>query len=628
MTQTKKTKLRHAEYYGLQETFDDLYARSKRGETFGQLMEIIASDANIMLAYRNIKGHKGSYTAGTDGRGIGHLAVMKEEEFVPYIKSQFTNYQPKAVRRVEIPKPNGKMRPLGIPCITDRVVQQCILQVLEPICEARFHDRSHGFRPDHSAEHAIADCYRLMQRSGMHYVVDVDIEGFFDNVDHRKLMQQLWSMGVRDTKLLMIIRTMLKAPIRMPDGDIVSPTKGTPQGGVLSPLLANVVLNELDWWVSSQWEGQPERLRKRYYRKENSNGSFNHGGAYRAMKRTNLKEMFIVRYADDFKIFCRNPKDAEKTFEAVRQWLEHRLKLRVSPEKSRVTDLKKRYCEFLGFKIKLTPKGKTERGETKYVVRSHVCDKALKQTKEQLTELIRSIASPNDNRDLIRRVAEYNAVIVGKHNYYEIATCVQMDFDKVDWSIRKRIEHQLQPKKSGNWHSQYLKERYGKSKSVRWVYDTPLMPLGYVQHRNPMCKRRATNSYTPEGREAIHASLTASVDVMLHLMKNPVRDRSIEYNDNRISRFASQNGLCAITNIELLPEEVHCHHRIPLSMGGNDRYDNLVVVHEEAHRLIHATKEETIAKYVQNLGLSPKQIKKVNKYREQAGLPPIKVCES
>ena len=222
---TKQKRLRNIEYYGLQETLDSLYEKSKNGATFDKLMDLIQSKENIMLAYRNVKRNSGSDTPGTDGKSIADIEKQSAEQYVKCVQSKLAWYKPKPVRRVEIPKPNGKTRPLGIPTILDRLVQQSILQVLEPICEAKFYDRSNGFRPNRSAENAIAQCYRMVQRQHLHFVVDIDIKGFFDNVNHAKLIRQIWAMGIRDKKLLCVIKAMLKAPIEMPDGEIHHPVK-------------------------------------------------------------------------------------------------------------------------------------------------------------------------------------------------------------------------------------------------------------------------------------------------------------------------------------------------------------------------------------------------------------------
>lgn len=182
MTKTKQKKnsrLRHAEYYDMQGTFDKLYADSKNGKVFVSLMDLIASDENIKLAYRNIKRNSGSVTPGADGKTIEDVEKLSETEYLRIMHAKFRWYKPKAVRRVEIPKPDGRMRPLGIPSIWDRLVQQCILQVLEPICEAKFHERSNGFRPNRSAEHAIAQVNHLVYKVKLHFVVDVDIKVFF-----------------------------------------------------------------------------------------------------------------------------------------------------------------------------------------------------------------------------------------------------------------------------------------------------------------------------------------------------------------------------------------------------------------------------------------------------------------
>ena len=204
-------------------------------------------------------------------------------------------------------------------------MQQCIKQVIEPICEAKFSEHSYGFRPNRSVEHAIVETYQRLQRSKLHFVVEFDIKGFFDNVNHQKLLHQIYAMGIQDETLKSKIKRILKAPIRMPDEKLIYQRKGTPQGGIISPLLANIVLNELDHWIESNWESNP--VVYKYQLSKHDNGSTHKGSGYKAMRKTRLKEMYIVRYADDFRIFCRTKTTAELTKIAVTQKLQERLKL-------------------------------------------------------------------------------------------------------------------------------------------------------------------------------------------------------------------------------------------------------------------------------------------------------------
>jgi group II intron reverse transcriptase/maturase len=212
------------------ETFEALYEEAKQGKTFNRLYDIITSRENILLAYRTIKSNKGSNTPGTDGKTIEDIKQIPDNQLVQRIRDILSNYQPKTVRRVYIPKPNGDKRPLGIPCMMDRIIQQMFKQVIEPIAEAHFYEHSYGFRPLRSTHHAIARVKHLINTAQLHYVVDIDIKGFFDNVNHTRLMKQMWNMGIQDRKALRIIMKMLKAPIQ---GEGV-PTKGTPQGGIIS----------------------------------------------------------------------------------------------------------------------------------------------------------------------------------------------------------------------------------------------------------------------------------------------------------------------------------------------------------------------------------------------------------
>lgn len=287
----KKAKLRHAEYYDFQKIQDMLYEKSKNNFIFTNLMDLVTKEENIRLAYRNLKKNKGSRTAGTDGRNIWNLANLKEDVLISLVQKKLSSYNPQSVKRVNIPKSDGKTRALGIPTILDRLIQQCLLQILEPICEAKFFERSNGFRPNRSVENAIAQMYLRVHTMDLHYVIDIDIKGFFDNVNHGKLLKQMWTLGIRDKKLIKIISAMLKAEV----AGIGFPQKGTPQGGIISPLLANIVLNELDWWIASQWEMFPTR-HKYSLGKIGPSGNGEKSTQYSALRKSsNLKECYIIR---------------------------------------------------------------------------------------------------------------------------------------------------------------------------------------------------------------------------------------------------------------------------------------------------------------------------------------------
>lgn len=617
----KKQKIRNAEYYDMQTAFDKLYADSVSGRQFRNLVELIQRPENIMLAYRNLRKNSGSKTAGVDKKTISDLNKWSDKKLINHVQRKLDWYVPNAVRRVEIPKDNGKKRPLGIPTIMDRLIQQCILQVLEPICEAKFFKRSNGFRPTHSAENAIAQAERMIQNIGCYYVIDIDIHGFFDNVNHGKLLKQMWALGIRDKKLLSIISAMLKAEV----AGIGFPEKGTPQGGIISPLLSNIVLNELDWWVASQWEEMPTK--RNYVHRIYANGTPDKSNTIRALRSyTKLKECYLVRYADDFKIFCKKHSDAVKLFEATKQWLWERLGLEISPEKSKIVNVKRHYSEFLGFKLKVREKGKKPDGSKRYVIEAHVRDKALKKIRARSKEIIGQIRRTYDPKMEYRLIQKYNSYLIGIHNYYCIATHVNLDIHEIAFDVKKslynRLKHRLQ--RTGSISNRYIQEKYGRSREVRYLNGHAVVPIAYVQHRVPMDRKNRVNPYTPEGRTEIHKNLAGlNLAVMNHLMNTPAGQQSVEYNDNRIALYVAQKGKCAVSGIALDANQVDCHHKKPLSLGGDDSYQNLIIVSDAVHVLIHSSSERTIKKYLNDLQLNSKQLAKLNNLRKLAEMPQI-----
>lgn len=595
--QQKHQKIRYTEYYDMQSILDKLYQYSKEGKTFCSLMDSIMSNENIKMAYRTIKGNKGSKTPGVDKRTIEDIAKMSEQKFVELIKKQFQNYHPHAVKRVEIPKPNGKMRPLGIPCIEDRLIQQAIKQVLEPICEAKFFKHSYGFRPNRSTEHAIAYAVRKVNIDKCYHIVDIDIKGFFDNVNHAKLLKQLYTIGIQDKKVLSIISRMLKTEIK----DIGITEKGVPQGGILSPLLANIVLNELDQWIASQWQNFPTS--------NDFKGSSSH--KYRHLRnKSKLKEVYLVRYADDFKIFCKKKEDAVKIYHAVKQWLEERLSLEISEEKSKVTDVRKSPSEFLGFKMKAYKKKK------KWIVRTSMTDKAM----DKAVETIKSQLDVVKKKNTTKEVTNYNSVISGLHNYYKIATEISQNFREIGFRLLISLKQKLKDikTKTGYQTAEYEKKYKGYKGEKYHVQNITLYPITYVSTSPPkLCKQEITN-YTEKGRETLHKNLQGiDFEILQYFYNHPLG--SVELSDNRISLYVAQKGKDSITG-QPLTESAQVHHILPRSKGGKDNYNNLTIVNEYTHWAIHAVDPDT-EWYSKTIKKNKRKqvMEKLNEYRHKVG---------
>ena len=584
----------------MQDCFDTLYAQSVSGHHFFDLTELMSSKDNIRLAYRNIKRNTGSKTAGTDKLTINDILHLSVEDVIAKVQAMFKWYKPQTVRRVFIPKGRGKTRPLGIPTIWDRIFQQCILQILEPICEAKLHKHSYGFRPNRSTHHAKARFEFLINQSGLHHCVDVDIKGFFDNVNHSKLLKQMWSLGIRDKSLLSIISRLLKAEI---EGEGI-PTKGTPQGGILSPLLSNIVLNELDWWISDQWE----TFESRYTYSTN-------GSKYQHLKKTFLKECFVVRYADDFKVMCRTRSHAIKMNYALKDFLRIRLHLETSEEKSKVINLKKNSSEFLGFSIKAIRKGKTRFG---YVARSNMSKKAKANAFQKIKDVIKVVKK----KPCTQTVWNFNTVVMGIQNYYSVATQIAINLNELNAHLRKTLYNRLKNiRTEASFHdmTKTLQKRYkGYKAKLFKIQQMVFVPIHAQRWKNTLCFSQTTCNFSAEGRAKIHNSLKAIDKTMLsYIMRNYIPNRSIEYNDNRISKFVAQYGKCAILGVELGINEWHCHHINPYHLSKDDSYSNLIILDKAIHQLIHLKDKGKIKTLLHSLKLSSKQKEKVNKLRQR-----------
>lgn len=625
-TANNYTSLKLHNYFDMQKTADTLYARSLKGENFYKLFKLIIDEKNIRMAIQTIRSNSGSKAKGVDGKNVFDYLQITDEELIRLVRTRLDCFTPHPVRRVRIPKTgSSQKRPLGIPTFEDRIIQQCFKQILEPIAEAKFHPDSYGFRPLRSASHAIFRFQNLVNRAQMHYVVDIDIKSFFDTIDHGKLLKQMYTMGIRDKRVLSIVSKMLKAEIA---GECIS-AKGTPQGGILSPLLSNIVLNELDWWLDSQWANA-----KRNPNEKNPVAQDNFIQKLRRKVKSGeakLKEFYFVRYADDFKIFCRNRDTAERIFEATKLWLRDRLQLQINDDKSKITNLRKKETEFLGFSLRGRKRKVTKRDwitASKYVTIdtveftciSRISDSAMKDIKTTLRNAVKTLQTDQSHR----AVELYNAKVRGIQNYYKIASNVSADLGKLSFSHDKllwnRLKSHLKPVNKAVLGETFNEKYHDYNGIIFSVSGTALYPLEACKTSKPMAYPKKRNLYSEEGRSFIHLSTDKSVSSGLHhLIRFPLRNASVELNLNRQSKYAQQRGKCIISGESLILNGFDVHHLLPRSMGGTDGYSNLVLVNKRFHRLIHSNNADEIGMLLQNTNLNKRRKERLDLYRKKAG---------
>lgn len=363
------------------------------------LMERVVHPSNLNAAYRRVKANKGS--AGIDGMSVGELRTWlktHKDQLIEQLKSGA--YLAKPIRGVQIPKPAGGVRQLGIPTAVDRLVQQAILQVLEPILDTTFSSASHGFRPKHSAHTALKQAQEHVA-SGRGVVVDMDLEKFFDRVNHDVLMSRL-SRWVGDKRMLRIIRRFLEAGM-LQDGVKIRRAEGTPQGGPLSPLLANLLLDDLD-----------KELEKRGHR--------------------------FCRYADDCNIYVRSKQAGERVMQSITRFLENKLRLRVNAAKSAVAHVQER--KFLGYR--LLPAGALG-----------IAPASLKRVKER----IRQITRRNRGVSMETVICELNGYLTGWVTYFRYAQCRTHLKQLDEWLRRKLRCYRLKQRKRAKPIADFLMEQ-------------------------------------------------------------------------------------------------------------------------------------------------------------------------
>ena len=591
----------------MKQTLDFLYEKSKEGTAFTGLVEAMVNEVTIVTAIHNIKSNKGSKTAGVDQAKMDKYLQMPREELIALIRNSFSNYRPKPARRVYIPKKNGKLRPLGIPTVLDRIIQECVRIIIEPICEARFYPHSYGFRPYRAQKHAIRDIVNVIN-SATHspdqpvWAVEGDIKGCFDNINHRILLKKIWRIGIHDKRVIKMIQQMLKAGY-IEDSLMNDTEVGTMQGGILSPLLSNVYLNDFDWFVGRMYM-EPHRKCK-----HKCNDT-------RRLKWSGVTPKYNYRFADDWIILTSTEQEAYRLKRMLTKYFKAKMKLELSQEKTFVTDLRTEGIHFLGFVVKAERKRKTPDPKTwtENLVGKPLPDmERLKEKIHKIADEVREIKKMTERSVQAAQIQRINSMIVGVAQYLQPSIC-SLAFHAIDRRInntalavwKKRFpkhynEYQIPLKELCNLphrHEGYKSKTFAVPIEGEWFGIT----MAFITHSRYESKpydQRMT-PYTEEGRRIYSSyrskskplpcdrpSVNTARDIQLSVYAKTVFN--FEYFMNREYAYNRDKGKCKCCKKPLfLDDKKFCYHiKKGLPLEKVNKVQNLIWLCNDCYRMVN-----------------------------------------
>lgn len=537
-------------YQWTKRTQEVLAHRSLQGHSFHRLYNLMRTRRLVEVALDKVLRNDGARTPGIDG-------ITKVDLESPEARARLADeihrelcaktYKPLPVRRAYVPKPGKpEKRPLGIPTMKDRIVQEMLRAILEPIYEAKFYKHSYGFRPFRSTHHAVLRCKDLIGRRGYKYAIEGDIRKCFDRIHHLKLLSIL-RKTIKDERIIHLVRDMLKAGC-MEDGAWQITDEGIPQGGIVSPLLANIYLNELDWFIASKWEtvSVVERNRRRYHHA--------------------ARPCFIVRYADDFVVLVIGTREqAEQLKVEIAEYLETELHLELSQEKTLVTSVDQGF-DFLGFNIR------------KYQRVSLITPsrKAMSKFREKVKQRAWEAFCVDD----VAGIVHLNRYLVGWGMYYRHASSSRAfrNADHYVWHRVWRTSRLLRNRRltpAQHLRAHYIRYRFDIRKKNRWrrgghygawadaahsqayiVVNTSFIPIRYVQLHPQL------NPYVPKEREVLEKRigvLQPPPDLLPGPMVNV--EYGAEWETIRKVVLENSGHRCQLCGKQIKGRQAHVHHR-------------------------------------------------------------------
>lgn len=591
----------------LKQTLDFLYEKSKEGIAFTGLVEAMVNEVTIVTAIHNIKSNKGSKTAGVDQMKMDKYLQMPKEDLIVLIRDNFSNYKPKPARRVYIPKKNGKQRPLGIPTVLDRIIQECVRIIIEPICEARFYPHSYGFRPYRAQKHAIRDIVNVINASTFSqdqpvWAVEGDIKGCFDNIDHRILLKKIWRIGIHDKRVIKMIQQMLKAGY-IESGTLNDTNLGTMQGGILSPLLSNVYLNDFDWFVGRMYT-EPHRQCK-----HKCNDT-------RRLKWSGVTPKYNFRFADDWVILTSTEQEAYRLKRMLTKYFRNKMKLELSQEKTFVTDLRTEGIHFLGFVVKAEKKRRTPdpRTWTDNLVGKPLPDmERLKDKIQKIANEVREIGEITERSVQAAQIQRVNSMIVGLAQYLQPSICSHA-FHAIDRRINNTalaVWKRRFPKHYNKYqiplemlcnlphrHEGYKSKTFAVPIEGEWFGITYAFITHSKYESKPFDQRMTP--YSEEGRRIYsyyrnrskplpcdRPSVNTAKDIQLSVYAKTVFN--FEYFMNREYAYNRDNGKCKCCKTPLfLDNKKYCYHiKGELPLDKVNKVQNLIWLCNSCYRMVN-----------------------------------------